>query len=194
MNPSNKNILIYFILLLWLFVLLFFTEKQYSTYSIEITNIEELETKSEDLKVKIKALVKNKNTLEKNIGKPLTIGKKTIDRSFLDKYIINFTENNFIEYFYFIDKDIKIEKISLDKWTLDKNGFIKWKIDLSVIFNSEDQMKDFLSTLISKESKYKFYIEDFKFPIDKNHTWENEKINISLIIYYKNKIKEKSKK
>ncbi len=186
MNPSNKNILIYFILLLWLFVLLFFTKDYFNTYSISKNNIVELEQKDSKLKNEIEILEANKKALENNKKVP-KISWEDITKKMLDKYIVNFIENNFLEYFYSIWENFKIEKISLDKWTLDKNGFMKWKIDLWVAFETEDEMKEFLTKLVNKDSKYRFYIDKFTFPIWKMWNWETSKINISLIIYYKNK-------
>jgi alpha-galactosidase/6-phospho-beta-glucosidase family protein len=187
MNPSNKNVLVYFILLLWLFVLLFFTQEYFNAYQINKTELWELKEEDDKLSSQIKSLENDKKNLSQKSGKWPKIHWENVTKQMLDKYIVNFTENNFIEYFYSIWENFKIEKLSLDKWTLDKNGFMKWKIELWVAFETEEEMKEFLTKLISDDSKYRFYIDKFTFPIGKMWSWENTKINISLIIYYKEK-------
>jgi hypothetical protein len=84
-------------------------------------------------------------------------------------------------------EDFEIEKLQIEKWSLDKNGFLKWKINISLSFETEEEMKDFLSKLVDENSKYIFYIEEFKFPIWKMWNWKKTKIDISMYIYYKEK-------
>ncbi len=180
MELGSKNILTYFTLLLWLFILLFFTKNYFFDYEQNKNNLTELNTENNKLESEINSLNKNLNDLEKNKN-------ETIKKEDLDKYIINFTENNFVEYFYSIWEDFEIEKLDIDKWKLDKNGFIKWNINISLQFLNEEEMKEFLNRLIDNDSKYKFYIENFEFPMWKMWNWNKTKINISMYIYYKNK-------
>jgi hypothetical protein len=75
--------------------------------------------------------------------------------------------------------------LNLDKWKKSKNWFFKWNLNLSLEFDWEQQMIEFLEKLLWKDAKYKFFIEDFHYPMGKNSNSEKLKINIKLIIFYK---------
>gem|GEM_PF-4926958 len=75
--------------------MLFFTKNYFFDYEQNKNNLTELNTENNKLESEINSLNKNLNDLEKNKN-------ETIKKEDLDKYIINFTENNFVEYFYSI--------------------------------------------------------------------------------------------
>jgi cell division protein FtsB len=66
MESGSKNIFIYFILLLTLFVLLFFTKDYFSDYQIKQTEVVELEKENIKLDKEIDNLENNKKNLLKN--------------------------------------------------------------------------------------------------------------------------------
>ncbi len=184
MNSSKTNIM-YFILLLSLAILIFFTNSYYTNY---FTKKQELDDKQKKLESLLKQN-KNFNEIKLKLKKNWVIKKwkNEINKEVLNKYISDFNEKDFINYFYSLasKNNLNITNLTLNKWKLAKNWFFKWKINCNIAFPNENMMISFLEQLLSKQSRYQFYINKFSYPMGEIIPWKDIKIKIELIIYYK---------
>ena len=91
-----------------------------------------------------------------------------IDKKELDKYLISFNENELTDYFYSYSNSnptkLKIQSISLTKWSLNEFGFHEWQISLQVLFANEQAMIDTLNFL-NWSDKYKLFVHEFTYPM-----------------------------
>ena len=59
---------------------------------------------------------------------------------------------------------LKIQSISLTKWSLNEFGFHEWQISLQVLFANEQAMIDTLNFL-NWSDKYKLFVHEFTYPM-----------------------------
>lgn len=178
-NKTKYSLLTYLFLLLTVFIIFTFTKSFYADIvenkdKIRILN-EQIKTKSEEYD----KIAKIKSQIESWTVKDINF----------DKFLVNFSEDELLEYFYSYSNNhvnnLKIESLNLSEWKLNEFWFNEAKIELQATFNSEQDMIDMINFLLKSE-KYNLYIHDFTYPF-----WSDSKlplkVKIPLKVLYINK-------
>ena len=177
MNTKTRNTLLtYFFLLLTFFVGILFTKNFYGQYVENKNTMQTLEVNIEEKKAEYLTLSQLKQDIE--AGKYAEMN--------LEKYVINFSEDELTNYFYSYANTnpgkVRIESLSLDEWVQNDFGFIEWNINLTATFATELDMLNMISVLIN-DSKYNFYIHSLSYPFGEI-TWPFM-VDIPLKVLYK---------
>lgn len=176
-NKTKHSLLTYLFLLLTIFIIFIFTKNFY-------TNIVENKDKIKSLNDQIKIKSDEYNKIAKIKSE---IESWTIKNINFDKFLINFSEDELLDYFYTYANNhannLKIESLNLSKWKLNEFWFNEATINLQVTFNSEQDMIDMINFLLRSE-KYNLYIHDFTYPLWSDLT-SPLKVKIPLKILYK---------
>lgn len=168
-NKQKYKLLTYVFLFLSLFVGIIFTKNFYTWLWVNIEQKKSLEytlesTKNEYSELKsIQEKIKNDGWWEE-----------------WEKFLIDFSEDELLQYFY--SSNGNFSEIEFTPGTLNDFWFLEWKINLSMTFSSEKNMKDFIDKTLLKSPKYNFYIHDFSYPF--GEVWPFE-VNIPIKILYK---------
>lgn len=175
-NNQNK-LLFYFFILISLFILITFSKGSINSI---ISNLDEIETKKIELQSKEK-LSKELDDISKNIA----------NKPELKKYINEVKEDELLDYFYnyvAISRSWSwftvIDSINFDKWSKNEYWFNEWRINLTITVSDEQELFKMLDFIVSKESKYQFFIDNFSFPNDSNIVWSIQ-VNIPIKMFYK---------
>lgn len=179
--PNNNSKFVSMLLvLLSLFIFVFFTKWFYSdliatttsydanksTHVSQLSEIDILEKKQKELQ---QLDGSNNNEIGKYLQQP------NEDEIFNELY--SFTTN----YDGSNAWDIKIQSITMTEWVKNEFWFNESNINISARVENKDVMIDFLDFLI-KDSKYKFYINSFSLPKDKDKFFN---IQVPLTLFYK---------
>jgi len=177
MNQNSKFISL-FLLLISFFIIVFFTKWIFydlqGNLDTNAKDIKELDAKKEEL-WKLDSL---KKSLQK--GDDKEIEKYTIPfrEDILSAYIYEYVENTNWQGWF-----IAIKDLNFSEGTINEYGFKEWKFDISARISDEISLLRFLSFLTSKDSKYKFFIENFSYS-DSSWVW-GFNVSIPLRVFYK---------
>lgn len=174
-NKTRNTFLSYFFLLLSFFVIILFTKNFYINF-LEISKQKELLSQT---------LIEKNKQLEEISKIKSNIDNWNVSDINFDKFLIDFSEDELVKYFYDytnVNKTVVIEKISLDPGFKNDYGFTEGKIELSVVVSSEQELIKMLNFLLNSE-KYNLYIHDFSYPFW--NTTKPFKVNIPLKVLYK---------
>ena len=164
MNPSNKKFTSMFILLVWLFVFVFFTQNIYSSF---MDKKETFEKNKADYESKIK-LREDLNKLSIDL-KSNNSDKKL--NSEIKKYLQEYSEDKIIKLFYNFAEtyaenwQTRIKSISFTKWVKNEIWLKEATINISAIVSNKKVMNDFLYFVVNNPD-YKFLIHSFTYPKD----------------------------
>ncbi len=165
-------------------ILLPFTSYYYSSLQESLREREEYSDKLEKKSKQLKKL----NEMESNIEKDKDVS------SYIKKLSSSFDREKLLKYFYnFVEKNSSSENMIKVKWIsfyeLWKSDlwFSQWEIRLRMYFGNKNAMKTFLNFIVSKDSDYIFFLDNFSYPDFGNESLEKRgfDMNISLKIYYK---------
>lgn len=175
-NKTKYSLLTYLFLLLTIFIVFTFTKSFYTEIVQNNDQIKTLENK-----IKIKSEEYDKIAKIKS-----QIDAWTIKDINFNKFLVNFSEDEFVDYFYSYANNhvnnLKIESLNLSEWKLNEFWFNEAKIDLVATFNTEQDMIDMINFLLRSE-KYNLYIHEFTYPF---WTWITPlKVTIPLKVLYK---------
>lgn len=174
-NNSKYKLFSYLFILLTLFILFLFTKNIYFDISSNKAMKEEITKNLEEKNKEYEKISKIKSDID---------AWKFNDLN-LDKFLINFDEDDLIDYFYwYANKNpskIKINSISFSKWEPNEFWFLEWQIDLNASFENEKDMLEIIDSLIINSSKYNFYVLNFSYPMW-NISWTiNQSIPIKVL-------------
>lgn len=181
-TPTNHNNFVsYLIILLWFFVILFFTKNLYSDLQVSLDTKEqktaELTTKEQNL-AKLNAL---KTELEVEESEAL---------SEIQAFLKQVTEEDLVDYIYSYARDINlgsdrivIRNLNITEWVKSDTGFLQANVTISALVSSEKTLFSFIDYLIDSNSEYRFFLSRFDYPMNKVQ-W-NIQAEIPLTIYYK---------
>ncbi len=198
---NNNKLPFFFLVFVSIFIILFFARQYF--YDIT-TNLDDLSSVKQELKDKrenqkkleeLSTKIKNSKieSKEKTVSKLIKWKKdlwNTVDLEELKKYTHEIKEDELIDYFYSYVNNSRswswytiINSISFDKWVKNEYGFLEWKIDLSLTLSDETELSKILDFVVNKDSYYKFFIDNFSFPNDKQ-SWSFT-VLIPLKVFYK---------
>jgi hypothetical protein len=180
--PGSQNSFIaYLFIILGFFVLLFFTRGIYTDMQTSQDTREILQNTYNSQEQKLSEL----NTIQTTLSQEWSQEKKQIQW-----FIGDFSEANILEYMYSYAQRVNLtnERMIIRDINIIESGvsdiwFDTANITLSAVFSSEDTMFAFLNYLVSDAATYKFYIENFEYPMN-NVSW-NVQVSIPLTFYYK---------
>ena len=174
-NKSQRQMLTYIAFILSFAILIFFTKSLF--YSVKDSSnqkdvlLSEIEQKTKEFD-ELSIIQADLKTWK---GKEI-----------YDKYLIKFEEQEIIWYFYNYLKNnpwkLKINNISLNKWSINEFWITEWTINLSLTFINEQAMISMLDMLINND-KYNFFIHSFTYPIE--NTKQPFNVEIPLKVLYK---------
>lgn len=176
---KDNNLKSYILLLVSFFILVLVTKDQIFLVQENSDNNEQLNIELSEKRNNVENLNNLKNELKNNTG----------SLSEISKYLIDFKEDEIIDYIYSYSNEneyenwIIIKNISFSKWLTNEFGLKESNITVSVKANSEINIKKFINFLVSDDSKYKFYISSFSYPY-----WKVDSIisvNIPMKLFYK---------
>ena len=93
-------------------------------------------------------------------------------------YIYSYIENS-----SFLDSNIVIKDISMSTAKQNELWFQEIDLSISLRVSSEEAMINFLNFILSKDSKYSFFINNFTYPND-DRDWSFN-VSIPLKVFYK---------
>lgn len=179
-NPQwKKKFLSMFLILCSLFIIIFFTKWYYEKLIITMDSISDNEQKHTIKKKELDNLWKIKNELEKNTWDKVDIIKKYSNKLNEDEIIIEIYSSAANTRNW----KTKVNSLSMTKWVKNELWFIESKINISLEFSNEEVMKEYIDYL-TKESKYKFFMTNFNYPIIKEG--KSISTNFSLVLFYVN--------
>lgn len=187
LNNSKNKFYSYLIILFSLFILVFWAKNIYYTLQESLDSNKMYSDK--------KIALENELNEYTNIENKITANEWNIKWD-IDKFWISFSERKLLKYFYdyvennySLDNEIKIKSISfVEAWESDF-WFKEWNVNASMYFWNEEILTEFLSFVISKKSKYTFFLDNFSYAGFANNKSEEEKkginMTLNLKIYYK---------
>ncbi len=180
---NNSKFVSMFLVLLSLFIFVFFTKWYYSDLISSLSVQEDNKTLHARQLVEMDILEKKQKELKKLDGS---------NNSEIWKYLQQFNEDEIIREIYSYSTNysknggMKIISINMWEWKKNELWFKQSNISISARVENKAVMIDFLDFLI-QDSKYKFYINSFTIPKDKDKFFN---IQIPLTLFYK-EIKQK---
>lgn len=176
-NKTKYSLITYLFLLLTIFIIFTFTKNFYTDI---VQNSEQVKILEDKLKVKNEEY----NKISKIKSQIDAWSIKDIN---FNKFLINFREDELIDYFYSYANNhinnLKIESLNLSQWTLNEFWFNEAKVNLTASFNTEQDMIDMINFLLKSE-KYNLYIHEFSYPFW-SEIKEPLKITIPIKVLYK---------
>lgn len=176
MNSKNKFLSL-LLILLGLIVFVVFTKNQF--YNLQ-SNLDLRNLVNTEYKQKTDELTKLQE-----LKKSLTAG----ENKDVEKYIMEFNEDELINYFYSYAQDVSlwdgklvIRSLNMDKGTINEYGFNEGTISLEVRVADEGTLLKMLDFLTGKDSKYSFFIDNFTYT--SSPTWSFT-ATIPLKVFYK---------
>lgn len=176
MNSKNKFLSL-LLILLGLLVFVIFTKTQF--YNLQ-SNLD------------LKNIIKTDYTAKTGELSKLQELKKSLsawENKDIEKYIMEFNEDELINYFYSYAQDVSlwdgklvIRGLNMDKGTVNEYGFNEGNISLEVRVADEGTLLSLLDFLTGKDSKYSFFIDNFTYA--NSLTW-NFTVTIPLKVFYK---------
>lgn len=176
MNSKNKFLSL-LLILVWLLVFVIFTKTQF--YNLQ-SNLD------------LKNIIKTDYTAKTGELSKLQELKKSLsawENKDIEKYIMEFNEDELINYFYAYAQDVSlwdgklvIRALNMDKGTVNEYGFNEGTISLEVRVADEGTLLSLLDFLTGKDSKYSFFIDNFTYA--NSLTW-NFTVTIPLKVFYK---------
>lgn len=181
---KNNQFLSYLVVLLSLFILVLFTKDQIMNMQ---TNLDQVEILNWEYS-KVRATQEEFKKIEREVGQQDSVTKRYLISSDSEK--IGFTEDEMLNYFYsYADKlqswsgTLNVKSINISDVSENEMGFLESKINLNVEVSNEETMKIFLDYLVSKDAKYRFFIESFNYPFDGREWTFN--VQLPLKIFYR---------
>ena len=171
---NGKNIFFTNIVIILTLLTLFFWTKTFYFWmqeSLDKNDSIVLETKER------KELLDKLNELKKS---------NKINKTLEKKFYKSFNENEILNFFYnHTNNDevwIKINSISINKWSQNSIWFIEWEITLWISVRDEESFLTFL-TFLNNSREYQFYLNYISYPM-----WNTENgfnINLPIKVFYK---------
>nr|MDD3720025.1 hypothetical protein [Candidatus Gracilibacteria bacterium] len=182
MQTKDQNkLLFYFLVVLSIFIILFFAKDYFNSIQENKDSLSVIETELNDKRAVLTKLEELNRTININ-------NSGGIDE--IKKYVHEIKEDELLDYFYSYVYNsrngsgyILIDNISFDKGTTNEYGFNEGTITLSLTVSDEYKMFEMLDFIISPNSAYKLFIDNFSFPNDKTEGSFN--ISLPLRIFYK---------
>lgn len=176
MNSKNKFFSL-LLILLGLLVFVIFTKTQF--YNLQ-SNLD------------LKNIIKTEHTQKTAELEKLQALKKSLsnwENKDIEKYIMEFNEDELINYFYSYAQDVSlwggslvIKELNMDKGTTNEYGFNEGIITLEVRVADEGTLLKLLDFLTGEDSKYSFFIDNFTYT--SSLTWSFT-ATIPLKVFYK---------
>ena len=179
---TNEKFIQLSIILLALFIFIFFTRSYYEDL------IWNLDIKEQKVKI-YKEKLDEANYLsirQKELEKSTKWIKETKEYKEIKKYLEPISEDKIIEEIYWkmannINGKVKVLSLSMWEWVKNELGFVESKLNISLIVENEETMKD-LFDYLNNDSKYKIFINSFNMP--KKSSVLGYKIQIPATIFY----------
>jgi len=172
-DKAKITLLTYLLLIVTIFIIFFVTTKLYDSNNQINYSKNTLNQKIKELETKYSELSKIKSDLSK------------ADQKDMEKFLINFSEDELTSYFYDYAKNneinTSINSINLTEWQKNDFGFKEWNINLNVSFDWEESMIKMLNFIINSD-KYNFYIHSFDYNFWQ--IWPRE-VSIPIKVLYK---------
>lgn len=179
-NFDSKNVFLANILIiLALFVLVFFTKNYYTDFHVATDNKIENEKLLEE---KNNELTKLQN-VKMNLTEEDKENYKRYDSSYSDAEVLYFIHDLARNE----NKWISIEAIKSEEWIENKYGFKEGNINVSVSYETEEDLLKFVSGLTNSE-EYVIFIDKLSYAMTHsslNNNTTTKKTNLPLVIYYK---------
>lgn len=178
---TQNNFINYLIILLWFFVILFFTKNLYSDLQVQLDTKEQKNIELSNKNQNLNKLNELKNILEAEDSEALAE---------IQSFTKAVTDEDILEYIYSYAADINlwnerviIRDLSISEWIKSDTGFLQASVWITALFSSEKTLFTFLDYLTDTEAEYRFFLSSFDYPM--NETTGNLQVTIPLIIYYK---------
>jgi len=175
---NNTKFTAMLLVLLALFIFVFFTKGYYSTLISTMSSHDENKKTHAQQLSEIEILEKKQKELKKLDGS---------NNNEIWKYLQQFNEDEIIKEIYNYSTnyskngEMKIISVSLSEPIVNELWFNESNISIAARVGNKEVMIDFLDFLI-KDSKYKFYLNSFSLPEDKNKFFN---IQVPLTLFYK---------
>lgn len=167
-DKAKYTILTYLFLIFTIIIVFFVSMNLYDNYNQITYNKDTLEQTLKDKKQQFANLSDIKIKLEK------------WDQKEMEKFLINFSEDEFTSYFYDYAKNNElntvINSINLVEWQKNDFWFKEWTINLNVSFTWDEPMRKMLDYILNS-NKYNFYIHSFDYTL-----WQTWPRNVSIPI------------
>lgn len=178
---TQNSFLSYLLILAGFFILLFFTKGIYTNLQIELDNKEQNTSLLSEKQEELSRLNNLKNSLSQEWNELLEeiqwFSGDFSDKAIID-YIYSYAQQVNLWKERIIIRDISITwDKSTDLW------FKKAQISLGAIVSSEKTLFAFLNYLTNQDKTYRFYVENFNYPL--NETISNIQVTIPLTLYYR---------
>lgn len=178
---THNSFYAYILILLSFFIILFFTRNIYDEIQVLLDNTQQtgielsaLETQHEQLTQLRKRFDNSEDEILEEI--------QWFTWEFSDKDILEYIHSYAEKTNAWNDK-IVIRDIVLSENEVSDIGFRKAKITVSAVFSSETTLFNFMNYLTGGTGKYKFYINNFSYPMNKVG-WSIQ-VSVPLNLYYK---------
>lgn len=177
---ESKNVFIAnLLIILSISVLVFFTRGLYTDLQVSKNQKENAEI---ELKEKTEELAKL-SEIKKNISEADKQELSRYDAEYSDADVLYFIQdlaNNFVS-------GVTVDSIKVEEGVTNKIGFKEGNAVLSISYNSEENLLDFISKLTTSND-FVVYVDTLNYPMNFN-TGETassiNKVNLPLTIYYK---------
>lgn len=180
-HSKDNKFLSYLIILVSLFVLVFVTKDQFSDMQINLDTKQNYEMQRDAKKSKLQDL----NVLREQLKQDTSTWSQDIKR-----FSTFFKEDELINYIYSYveesnseDSIVVINDVSLAEAKKNELGFEEIDLNIGLRVSSELAMINFLNFLLSENSKYSFFINNFSYPND-DREWSFN-VSIPLKVFYK---------
>lgn len=174
---KNNRFLSYLILLLTLFILVLFTKDQIMSMQSHLDTKETLNLELQEVRDQQDDLQKIAQEVEQ---------KDSVTK----RYLTKFSENEIIDYFYSYSDQINsgsgvllINNIDISDETENQLWFLEVTVNMNVQVSDENVMKAFLDYLIAEDAKYRFFIDNYYYPLDGRKG--NFNMQLPLKIFYR---------
>ena len=183
MSPldNNNKFFWYIVVLVGLFILVLFTRNEFMGLQVNL----------DEKYINEQSLIEQRDEVQR-----LTDIKNSLanwdDNYDIEKYLINFSEDEIIDYIYseiesdnikYTDWIVTIKNISISDWIVNEMWFKESLITLNLRVPSETRMYKVLDFFADEDSKYKFFIDSFSFPNMVSESSFN--ITLPLKVFYK---------
>lgn len=177
---NDRRFLALILLLISFIVLVLFFRPIYSNFLVSY----------DEKNLKEQTLLEKQTELQKLNDLKIQLDKQKDDKSsMIYKLSVPLNENEILEYLYSFTSAyqgwvIISEWLSVSEGTKNEIGFMEANVNLSASVSSKQALIDLINFLISKDSKYQFFITSFSY--NESEDWQSIKVDIPMKMFYIN--------
>ena len=181
---NDKRFSSYALIFLGLTILVFFTRGAYAELQVKLSEKDSYEATVWEKSISAKEKrVTELEKIQKDMADPESEASKQIS-----KYTKSLFEDELLVYFYgyaeWVDGDMSVESLNIDRQKENEYGFGEASITLDVTARSANEVMVFLREILDETADYRFFIENIDIP-DQDEDDDEIAVSIPLKMFYK---------